>query len=243
MNTRWGLVWFAVLTTACSSVDALEKACIPGVDCDAINTIEPPSNCSVCTTCQDNWGSCSPGGSACKRGSVDLDPHAPGCESLTSDVQARWSMDPTSDSVSSFKFNGNQVQIPITVSALAYDEDDPSCIPTFTQSCAYTIRTLELEISDFSIRESSWSSGVATLNGPLAATDDATGVAVNAPMLFAFDVRQGSKRRVALSSALATVGIIRNDPHHASFILEVALVDFGGYQISDIFMQGELFSD
>ncbi|MEO8902638.1 MAG: hypothetical protein ABI488_11575 [Polyangiaceae bacterium] len=240
----WGLVWLGVVETGCGSAEKLKDVCIPTLDCAAIDTIEAPANCTACADCRDNWGACMPGGSACKRGSLDLNPDAAGCESPASAAKGQWVMHSTGEAVSLFKFNGGQMQVQMSVSALAYDEDEPTCIPTFSKSCAYTVHALQLEISDFAIPESTWSNGVATLNGPVAASDDASGAGVLAPMLFAFEVQQDSERRVALSSAPVSVRVTREtDPQRASYAVEANAIDFGGYEITDLSMNGELVSN
>ena len=217
-----------------------KRLCIPTVDCSAIDTIKTPTNCTTCLTCKDNWGSCDPQGLVCKRGSLDLDPDAPGCESQTSDAHGQWVLHSTGDAPSFFTFNGERVAVPMKVSALAVDEDDSSCVPSLTVSCAYGLRSMQLEISDFMIPEGSWNGGVATVAGPVGTFDDGTGLNVVTPMLFAFDVREDSKRRVALSPAAGEIGVILNDAHSGSLLLNVSSIDFGGYKLTDLFLNSNL---
>ena len=248
MNGLYGLAFLGAVVTGCSAPEALTNACVPFVSCSAIETIKPPTDCSTCPSCLESWGVCNPGGSACKRGSLDLDLATPGCESAFSDAQGQWVMHSIEASVSYFELNEGLFPTAIKIPLLAYAQDDPSCVPTFTQSCAYTINAMQLEIPDFSVPESSWSGGVATLNGPIAASDDATGVGVYAPMLFAFDVRDGSKRRTALSQSWANIGIYHQDaqvypeqdPPRADITVDVAAINFGGYQITNLYFSGTL---
>lgn len=231
------------LAAGCSSAEDLRKLCIPTVDCAAIDTIEAPANCSTCLACQDNWGACSPEGLACKRGSLDLDPDVPGCESATSDAQGQWLMRSTNDPLSFFSLNGGRFTIPISVSVLALDKPDPNCIPTLELSCAYTVQAMQLHIPDFAVPESSWRGGVATLNGPVAAMDDGTGIGVSAPLQFAFEVQQETTRRIALSVAPGQFRINLADPQRASILLRVDSIDFGGYQVTELFLNEELTVD
>jgi hypothetical protein len=245
LSRRYGLSWVAVLAIGCSSPKALTNGCVPLVDCTAIDTIEPPSNCGTCPTCTNSWGACDPGGPACKRGALDLDPVAPGCESATSDAHAQWVMHSSDDPISFFSINGGPAtSVEMNVSAVAFEEEDPSCIPTSTERCAYSIFALQLEIADFSVPESSWTNGVATLNGPIPAADNGTGIGLQAPMLFAFDVQQGQKQKIALSSASADVGIFHSadDPGTGAILIQVGSIDFGGYQISHFLFNGTLSS-
>ena len=123
-----------------------------------------------------------------------------------------------------------------------------AAFPRSPRVARYTINAMQLEIPDFSVPESSWSSGVATLNGPIAASDDATGVGVYAPMLFAFDVQDGSKRRTALSQSWANIGISHEDaqvypeqdPPRVAVTIDVAAINFGGYQITNLYFNGTL---
>jgi hypothetical protein len=103
---------------------------------------------------------------------------------------------------------------------------------------------MQLEIEDFVIPESSWSAGVATLNGPVAASDDGTGIGVLGSMSFAFDVQQNARERIALSSAVVSIRINPEaDSDHAAVAIEAASIDFGGYQITNLFFDGELVSN
>ena len=144
------------------------------------------------------------------------------------------------ESLSYFSFNDTLFVVPMSVSVLAYGEDDPSCVPTFAMSCSYTVRALQLEISEFEIQESSWSGGVATLNGPIAAVDDGPGASVIAPMLFAFDVQQEATHRVALDAATANLGVSPPESQRASVFLNVDSIDFGGYKITGLVFNGEV---
>jgi hypothetical protein len=248
LNRLYGLAFLGAVVTGCSAPEALTNACVPFVSCSAIETIEPPPSCVTCAACKDSWGACSPGGSACKCGRLDLDPDTFGCESAISDAQGQWVMHSIGYPVSYFVLNKGVFPSAIEVPVLAYAQDDPSCVPTFGQSCAYTIQALQLQIPDFSLPESSWSAGVATLNGPIAALDNGTGVGVYAPMLFAFDVQDGSKRRTALSQGWANVGIYHEDaqvypeqnPPRADITINVPAINFGGYQITNLFFNGTL---
>lgn len=217
-----------------------KRLCIPTVDCSAIDTIKTPANCTTCQTCKDNWGSCDPQGLVCKRGSLDLDPDAPGCETLPSDAHGQWVLHSTDDPAGFFTFNGTRLAVSMNVSALAVDKEDSSCVASFTVSCAYTLRSMQLEISDFMIPEGSWNGGVATVAGPVGAVDDGGGLGVVTPMLFAFDVREDSKRRVALSPAVGNIGVVLRDPHSGSLILNVSSIDFGGYKLTDLFLDSNL---
>jgi hypothetical protein len=234
----------AVLTLGCSDTDALtRRPCVPGVDCDAIYSIEVPPNCHSCADCADNWGSCSPGGAACKRGALDLDEASDGCESALGDVSGQRVMHGVGPTIGLFSFNaGDSLDRVMSLSVAAYDDDEPGCVPAFMHSCPHTLRALQLRIEDFHIPESTWTEGVATLNGPVAASDDGTGIAAQAPMQFAFVVQQGSTRRVALSSAFASLRIVPNqkDEERATVVLLVDSIDFGGYQITDLLLNGEL---
>jgi hypothetical protein len=248
LNRLYGLTFFSAIVTGCSAPEALTNACVPFVSCSAIETIEPPLSCATCAACEDRWGACSPGGSACKRGRLDLDPNTLGCEAALSDAQGQSVMHSIGYPVSYFVLNRGVFPSAIEVPLLVYAQDDASCVPTFTQSCTYTIQAMQLEIPDFSVPESSWSGGVATLNGPITAMDNGTGVGVYAPMLFAFDVQDGSKRRTALSQGWANVGIQHEDaevypeqdPPRAAITIDVAAIDFGGYQITNLFFNGTL---
>ena len=233
------LCWWVI---GCSSVDELSRVCLPTADCAAIDTIETPANCSTCLSCNDNWGACDPEGSACKRGKLDLDPSAPGCEATTSEARGQFLLHSTGDPLSFFSFNNGRFVVPIHATTVALDQDDPSCVPTLTTSCAYTVRAVQLEIADFTIPESSWSGGVATLTGPVGAIDNGSGVFVDKPMLFAFDVQEDATRRVALTPASAQLGILK-DPHSATIRLRVDSIDFGGYKITDLFLEDELTSE
>ena len=232
------------LIAGCSSVGELKSVCVPDVDCAAINSIETPGGCTTCLDCADNWGTCSNVGAVCKRGMLDLDPSVSGCEASVGEAHGQWVMHSTGDAVSSFLFNGGKFDLQLSVLGLAYDEDDPSCIPTADRACSYTVRALQLEIPDFEIPESSWSGGVATLSAPSPAADDGSGASARTPMMFAFDVRQGSTRRIALSQALVSVVVVREaDPLRASFVIQADSIDFGGYEITDLYFEGELISD
>ena len=239
------LVFLAILgvpVVGCSAAEELKKTCVPDFDCAAINSIQTPANCTSCADCQDNWGSCTPGGFACQGGHLDLNADAPGCEAAVSDAQGQWILHSTGgDGISSFLFNGGAFYSQMAVSVAAFDEDDPSCVATFDQGCSYTVHALQLEIADFSIPESTWSGGVAMLNGPVAATDDGSAIGAVTQMVFAFDVQQGSTRRIAIASAPVSFGITpETTGQRASISIQMGAVDFGGYEITRLFFQGEL---
>ena len=139
MGALGGLALLGALAVGCSSAELAQKACIPELNCDAIDSIEAPPSCSACSSCEDNWGGCHPGGSACKRGLLDLDPEIAGCESVIGDARGQSLLHSTGESVSSFTFNGNRTAVPISVSLFALSADEMNCVPTLSASCPYTV--------------------------------------------------------------------------------------------------------
>lgn len=213
------------------------------LDCKSIDTLAPPSNCATCPDCTDRWGSCNPGGAACKRGLLDLDPEQGGCEALASDAQGEWVMRSEGAGIAFASVNRSKMlDFPMKVPVIAFSSDDPECVPAFERACPYTLHALQVELTDFEFEDTHWTSGVATLNGPISAMAIAEGPEVETQLQFAFAVEEEREHRIALAPALVGIRIALQGPASATIQLQSDSVDFGGYELTSLSLTATLVS-
>jgi len=246
MGRGSGFVLLIALVTACSSANSLQNACIPELTCKThLELIEEPTNCSSCADCATDWGSCNPGGFACKQGQLDLRADTDSCETALKDVSAQYIAHSTEDAAGILSINKDRMGETIA-GTVAFDIVSPGCVPTFDTPCAYTFQGLQLSFADFTIEPTdslTWSDGTLTLTGPVAASDGGGGIAAPpTTAVLAFNVSDGSKQRVAVAFGTVSFSVFLDSTSlmPESLLVEGAGFSFGGYAIDDIFLDAPL---